>query len=66
MRTGGTWQEIVIALWLGVVGVTFFASQVGITLPMGGLAVFYSLVLVSSVVLALVRVRQKENNNHVE
>lgn len=66
MKTGGAGQEIVIALWLGVVGVTFFTSQVGVTLPMAGLSVLYSLFLVSSVVLVLVRVRQKGNNNHVE
>ena len=66
MKTGGAWQEIVIALWLGFVGVTFFASQVGITLPMGSLAVLYSLILASGVVLALVRAGQKGNSNHVE
>ncbi len=66
MKASGAWREVVVALWLGVAGLTFFAAQLGVSFPMGGGIVLYSLVLVTGVIVALVQVRQKGDNNRVE
>jgi hypothetical protein len=61
------WKDILGALWFGLVGLTFFAFQWGVALPMGALTAIYSLLLLSSAVsLALSLVGQKGTQNRVE